>query len=188
MQAYPFLSRDEKWVKNWFIRQRSKLATRNRTSQPATTKAYSVPTFKLQLCYPPPDPSDVRSLPSPASLESRSPRPSTVNTQATHQRIATPSQNPTIPYSRDPLCNRYPDFSQFFRPNVHQTFELSARISNHNDLIQRLDTNSHATMPFQFDLHLGSLSTHQRSSTNLQSCPVAFSMRLVDILGHSSFT
>jgi hypothetical protein len=200
VQAYPSLSRDEKWVRNWFIRQRSKLATRNRKSLASTT-AYSVPTFKLQLCYPPPDPTDTPwdsapvdpapYLPSPASLESCSPRPSplTVNTQAiprSHRSVSDPLNNPTMPtYSRDPLCNRYPDFSQFFRPHVHQTFELSARISNHSDLVQLLD--SHTPTPFQglFDLHL---ATHQSSSTNLQSCPVAFSMRLVDLSDHSSFT
>ncbi|KAH0832091.1 hypothetical protein J3R83DRAFT_13000 [Lanmaoa asiatica] len=242
VQAYPPFSRDEKWVRNWFIRQRSKVAVRNRkiqlaTTEPRQTRAHSsatVPTFKLQLCYPPAAPQDPpfrRSLPmpfdpapclptnsrqpSPAGVESRSLRPSqsTVNAQAiprSHQSVPAPmylnnpSQNPTLvphtttipTYSRDPLCNRYPDFSQFFHPQVHERFpssELSAPINNHNHFIQLLaNPNMDSDVPMHFQglfnllnpLHLNGLPTHQSSSTYLRSCPVAFSMRLVDLLAH----
>lgn len=238
--SLPSLFRDEKWVKNWFTRQRSKVAARHRKGHSATTRVHSatVPTFKLQLFHPPAVPTGLQGLPSrrsvstpidsapyltsnsyrepsPASVESCSSQPprSPVNAQAIHcsHRSASaptylnnPPQNPalvphttTIPtYSRDPLCNRYPDFSQFFRPQVHERFrssELSGPVNNHNHLIQLLanpNMDSHAPMHIQglFNLldplHLGSLPTHQNSSAYLRSCPVAFSMRLVDLLGH----
>lgn len=233
--SLPSFSRDEKWVRNWFTRQRSKVAARNRKSQPPTTKPCqpqahfaTVPTFKLQLCSPPAVPTGPQDLPSrrsvstpidpglypPASLESRSPPSrSTLNAQAmprSHRSASAPTylNNPTLvwhtttipSYSRDPLYNRYPDFSQFFRPQVHERFrtselpsELSAPINNHNHLIQLLvnqNMDSHAPVHFQSlfnlldPLHIGGLPTYQSPSANLRSCPVAFSMRLVDLLGH----
>lgn len=154
--------------------------------------------------------------PSPPGLESCSPRPSrsTVNAQATppsYRSISAPTylnnppQNLTLvpystpipTYSRDPLCNRYPDFSQFFRPQVYERFrspEFLAPIDNHNHLIQHLvnpNMDSHAPMHFQglFNLldplHLGALPIHQSFSANVRSCPVAFSMRLMDLLVHT---
>ncbi|KAF8442879.1 hypothetical protein L210DRAFT_514840 [Boletus edulis BED1] len=116
---------DKKWVRKWFTRQRSKLAAaRNRTERAPTFKLYSTPE------HPPP------YLPSPVSLESPSP-PSTLDTQAiphahqtvlvtndSSQKTAVVPHTTTIPtYSRDPLCNRYPDFSQFFHPGllIHQS-------------------------------------------------------------------
>ena len=189
-QAYPLISSDEKWVRNWFVRQRSKLAARNRKNQPATE-----PTFKVQLCYAPAVRSVSTPVPSPPSLESRSPRPSppTVDTQAIPVSLDNPPtlvpHTATIPtYSRDPLYNRYPDFSQFFRPQVHErfhTFELPTAISNYNHLPTNPNPDPHAPMgllsllnPFHLEL--------PTSSTNIQSCPVSFSVRLVDLLAHSS--
>ncbi|KAG8214634.1 hypothetical protein J3R82DRAFT_9712 [Butyriboletus roseoflavus] len=233
---------DEKWVKNWFIRQRSKVAARNRKGQLATSEprvhSATVPTFKLQLCYPPAVPSGPQALPSrrsvstpidpapyitatscrepsPASLESRSPHPprSTVDAQTihcSHRSVSAPMylNNPpekptlvphatTIPtYSRDPLCNRYPDFSQFFHPQVHERFrssELSAPINNLQLLANpNMDSHAHVHIQGLFNLldplHLDGLPTHQNSSAYLRSCPVAFSMRLVDLLGHPRLT
>lgn len=211
------VSRDEKWVKNWFVRQRSKLAARNRKSQLAG-HSVTVPTFKVQLCQPQgmPSPRSVSTpiepapcLPSPASLESRSPCPSpaTPNSHATprSQRSVSaslspnsPSQKPIPTYSRDPLSNRYPDFSQFFRSQVYERFsifQLSAPISNYNHLVQLVANpgmDSHVPIHVQnllnlvYPLHLGGIPTDQTSSTNMHPCPVAFPMRLVDLLDHSS--
>lgn len=218
--------RDEKWVRNWFTRQRSKLAARNRRRQLATTEprthSATVPTFKLQLCYPsavssglasrrsastpidptPNSPAKSHRQPSPA-LESRSPRPSrlTDNAEAiprSHRSISAPvySDSPpantmllphttTIPtYSRDPLCNRYPDFSQFFRPQGHErphAFELSTPVDSHSHLMQLL---ANPNMDSQ-GMHFQGLSDLLNPSGlgAFPACPVAFSMRLVDLLG-----
>ncbi|KAF8551697.1 hypothetical protein OG21DRAFT_1498958 [Imleria badia] len=170
---------DEKWVRNWFSRQRSKLAARNSRGRLAAT----VPIFKFQhplIGVPtrrsvstPTDPAPY--LPSPASLGSPS---NTQTTSRSHRSVSAPISlnNPIPTYSRDPLCNRYPDFSQFFRPGVHErfTFELSASISNPNHPVQFLANPAH--------LYPHDLATDQRCSTDL---PVAFSMRLVDLLTHS---
>lgn len=163
-------SSDEKWVRNWFTRQRSKLAARNSKSRLAAT----VPIFKLHM----PTRRSVSTPTDPAGSPSTTPR--------AHRSVSAPVSlndpppyTPTIPaYSRDPLCNRYPDFSQFFRPQVHERFHtcgLSAPI------VQFIAKP--ASMHFQ---GLYPLPTDQRCSTNLQPCPVAFSMRLVDLLDHSS--
>ncbi|KAG6377128.1 hypothetical protein JVT61DRAFT_1179 [Boletus reticuloceps] len=198
MQAYPSpFSSDKKWVRKWFTRQRSKLAAaRNRTTQQATTatfKLYSTPD------HPPP------YLPSPASLESPSP-PSTLDTQAiphAHRTVLVPmptnnsSQNTTLvphtttipTYSRDPLCSRYPDFSQFFRPTVHErfhTFDLSDPVSHLIQPAVHPCLASHAPIDLLDPLRLGGLFIHQSPWTNLYPCPVAFSTRLADLLGHAS--
>ncbi|KAI9573561.1 hypothetical protein HD554DRAFT_2167143 [Boletus coccyginus] len=159
---------DEKWVRSWFVRQRAKLAARNRKHEPATT----APTFKLQLYYPS---RRLVSTPSP----SRSPRPSPPTEARDNPSTRVPHTAAIPMYSRDPLYNRYPDFSQFFRPQVHErfrTFEVPTAI--HPDM------NPHAPMGLLNPFYLG-LPTHH-SSTNIQPCPVSFSARLVDLLAHSS--
>lgn len=226
--------RDEKWVRNWFTRQRSKLAARNRKGHPATADSAIVPTFKVQLCYPPPLPGDLasrrsttpvdhhptkpRRQPSPATLESGSPCPSrlTISAETTpspHRRISAPvhpnnppvntlfSHTATMPaYSRDPLCNRYPDFSQFFRPREHErprasTFELSTPINNYSLIMQFLaNPNADPYTPMRslglsnlmnpLRLQLGGVPTNPVPPTYARPCPVAFSVRLVDLVDH----
>lgn len=203
VQANFCLFRDEKWVKNWFARQRSKLAARNRKDQPATTYSATVPTFKLQLSVRVPrrsasTPNRSRRQPSPATLEPPSSRPPrlTVDTDAisrSHRSVSAPVHSKNQPmntvlsshaptYSRDPLCNRYPDFSQFFRPQAHQrphTLELSTPIDGHTRLMQPPANANTAVHPMYF---LG--LSNPFSLAALSPRPVAFSMRLVDLLSH----
>ena len=146
----------------------------------------------MRLCDPS-RPSSTPTDPAPAiprqTSPAVSPQPS-INTKTSSPSSVT-SSNRTIAiptYSRDPLCHRYPDFSQFFRPQGHErtcTLEPSTPTNtSHNPLMQLL-ANPHTSMHFQGSfnpLQLGNLSMNPAFATCLQSCPVAFSMRLVDLL------
>ncbi|KAF9221596.1 hypothetical protein BS17DRAFT_881722 [Gyrodon lividus] len=241
---------DEKWVKNWFTRQKSKAAARNRKNQvflqQENVRARSanpilppVTTLSLQLCDPPAADEPRRTshdLPSyrsasepiePACVPGRS-NGQVSCTNATHrtdsphssQSIADAHALPrcersfsstsmpsndsftirtsashaiTMPtYSRDSLCNRYPDFSQFFHPQVHERFRSSESLPpvNGQSLLVRLlasgDTDSHVPAHLRGLLashHFDRVPAGQGLSTALQDppYPVAFAVRLADV-------
>ncbi|KAG9315742.1 hypothetical protein JVU11DRAFT_3390 [Chiua virens] len=213
---------DEKWIRNWFTRQRSKAAARHTkgkgaTAEPRRQRA-QIPTFKVDLHTLPALPNGPRDLPSastpieptpwPSAKSLRQPSPVNVESQSSaiprsYQTISastyfndpstssiTPSSRTTAisTYSRDPLYNRYPDFSQFFlsqpqsRPPI---FELPIPIDDHNPLMPLLAVpNTDPYIPMQLfnsstPLHL---PAQPSSPANLGPCPIAFSMRLVDLL------
>ncbi|KIJ62607.1 hypothetical protein HYDPIDRAFT_41751 [Hydnomerulius pinastri MD-312] len=96
-------------------------------------------------------------------------------------------------YSRDPLYNRYPDFSQFFHPLVHEQYRSSATLppaDGHNLLIRLLanaEMDPHAP-PHLRDLfssfHFDGVEITQGSLAGLQdfpACPISFTTRLGDV-------
>ncbi|KIJ17818.1 hypothetical protein PAXINDRAFT_154380 [Paxillus involutus ATCC 200175] len=210
---------DKKWVRNWFMRQKSKATARNK---------------KNQLCYPPPadEPQHIsHGLPSYRSEsepvdhasvlgQSSGQAPETSATRRTGSPHASQSIAQAIPryersfsstsvpsdgsfangtpvahatkmaYSRDPLCNRYPDFSQFFHPQVYERFRNSESLPTINGRLVQLLANADPdpTAP----AHLRGLLTPHRldgapvdrgSSTGLQDSPypIAFVVRLADV-------
>ncbi|KAF8842205.1 hypothetical protein BDN67DRAFT_966204 [Paxillus ammoniavirescens] len=93
-------------------------------------------------------------------------------------------------YSRDPLCNRYPDFSQFFHPQVYERFRNSESLPTVNDRLVQLLANANADQNAPAHLR-GLLTPHrldgapvdQGSSTGSQDSPypIAFVVRLADV-------
>ncbi|KAF9241156.1 hypothetical protein BU15DRAFT_73631 [Melanogaster broomeanus] len=231
---------DEIWVKNWFVRQKSKVAAQNRKShallqqenvraQSAHLTVLPVTTFRLQSFDLPAaneprqawygHPSSTGRSVSEAIEPACVPGPSGAQvsrTSATHRsdsphlyqsvvgghaisryepRFSSTSMpyNDSFPirtvaaqtvmlptYSRDPLYNRYPDFSQFFHPQVYERFrssELLPPINGHDHLVALLantdmDTHAPAHLRGQFiSHHFNGVSVVQDPSTGLQGSP-----------------
>ncbi|KIK77505.1 hypothetical protein PAXRUDRAFT_834963 [Paxillus rubicundulus Ve08.2h10] len=93
-------------------------------------------------------------------------------------------------YSRDPLCNRYPDFSQFFHPQVYERFRNSESLPTIDDRLLQLLANADADPNVLAHLRglltphrLGGALVGQDSSTGLQNSPypIAFVVRPADV-------
>ncbi|KAH7885249.1 hypothetical protein F5I97DRAFT_1356875 [Phlebopus sp. FC_14] len=71
-------------------------------------------------------------------------------------------------YSRDPLHNRYPDFSQFFRPGVHEKFQYTKFLPTSDGLLHDGEIDA---QPLQ---HLQDTFNHSASYGSLAGPPAFF--------------
>lgn len=81
-----------------------------------------------------------------------------------------------LPYSRDPLYGRYPDFSQFFHPLVHDMFRSSVEVPNVLHPLADLQSVQAFCMSLPF-LQSGSAFPN----LHFPAFPTAFSVKISDL-------